>query len=185
MGDSNDEEEGEILMAELLYLDESDTNASGDERICQSFTPDADWLVTGVWLDNVWHTTAKPMTAYLCADNSTKPGTVLRTSDAFVVPATSAPGAEGIWTFSDVPYICASATLYWIVWYSTQEDANTYDTTGASAETGSGTYSAPTWTINDTDLCQFKVIGQLAGVANTRPSGHIGFTTRSPWRHRR
>jgi hypothetical protein len=142
----------------LLDIDEAGTDTYGSNKICQSITPDADWLVETVWIGVIW--AGNPVTCYIMDDDSNKPGSTLATSDAqAVVGAPTDPSPE---TFTFTPYQLTSGVKYWLGFWSSG-DAYTIRTNNSPYSGGSiGYHNSVIWIIDASyDMKKLKVNGTI------------------------
>lgn len=169
-------------MAELLYINGSGTDLYGTSFVGQSITPDADWLVTSVWVDLMYVASAGDAYCYIYADGGSGPtGSILATSDANAVAGS--PGGAETFTFSS-PIVLSSGIKYWFVFHRTGTQIYVRRTTtsiyGGGNIGNSGHASDPSigWSSDATfDARQFKVNGSLYTTTTTTTSTTTTTTT--------
>lgn len=172
-------------MAELLYINAAGSNVYGSSWTGQSFTPDANWSIDSIWMNNVRSLAAGPFDVtchiYLdVGDGSAPTGSSLGESGATACSSTL--GAK-TWTFAS-PVVVSSGSIYWAILdideqtsiWAYRSDSSAY----ASGKIGAAGAGGPVtgWAADASyDVAQFKVNGTIAAPAVI--SGRRGFTTRS------
>jgi len=166
-------------MAELLYINGGGTDLYGSTRVCHSFTPDDDWTVESVWIDNIWgNDSTGKLSIY--DDNSGEPGSELHAAGDETI-ATSGPGSAETWTFSPSVEL-DNGVKYWLVWRcGTSSNAiYGYRTTSSVYSDGEIGYSGDqgsSWVIHTSfDLRQLKINGTVghAGGGGATPLSSAG-----------
>ncbi len=159
-------------MAELLYINSSGASSYGAQSwLGQSITPDADWLVDSVWIDQMYTSKGGGGYCRIYLDGGSGPtGASLGQSGTETI-ATSPGGAE-TFTFAS-PVALSNGVKYWFVFTRPGGTISLFRTDKTQYAGGNlGVYNGgdPTagWTENVSwDARQFKVNGNLAITTST------------------
>lgn len=174
-------------MATLVTWNCADEDVYGQAQIGQLITPDANWLVSSVAIENfkiggnddayckIWS-----------VDGSNDPDAVLATSDATACTATF---ATKTFTFS-TPYLLTSGVAYWFIFSTAAPSPVTYwsNTSGSQYASGVAGFSVSTpdanWTKDAAkDFADFTVTGTIPIGGN--PAGQALAIKRMLYRRRR